>query len=43
MRRWLNLMILGVFCFMVIVDGSIMTTAISAMAHGLAVGTERVG
>ncbi|WP_125579290.1 MFS transporter [Lacticaseibacillus suibinensis] len=43
MRRWLNLMILGVFFFMVIVDGSIVTIAIPAMAHGLAVGTERVG
>lgn len=43
MRRWLNLTILGVFFFMVIVDGSIVTIAIPAMAKGLAIGTERVG
>lgn len=40
-RRWLSLMVLGLFFFMVIVDGSIVTIAIPAMATALHVGTER--
>ncbi|MCI1987165.1 MAG: MFS transporter [Lactobacillus sp.] len=42
MRRWLGVVILGLFFFMVIVDGSIVTIAIPAMSQALHVGTERV-
>mgnify|MGYP004467432971 CR=1 FL=1 len=42
MHRWLGVVILGMFFFMVIVDGSIVTIAVPAMAQSLQVGTERV-
>lgn len=38
-RRWLCLMILGLFFFMIIVDGSIVTIAIPVLAQAFQVGT----
>jgi MFS family permease len=38
-RRWLCLVILGLFFFMIIVDGSIVTIAIPVLAQAFHVGT----
>lgn len=41
-HRWLALSTLGLFFFMVIVDGSIVTIAVPAMAAGLHVPTSQI-
>ncbi|WP_461226174.1 MFS transporter [Lacticaseibacillus suihuaensis] len=41
-RRWLGVVVLGMFFFMVVVDGSIVTIAVPAMAAALGVGTAQV-
>lgn len=41
-RRWLTLCTLGLFFFMVIVDGSIVTIAVPAIAKGLSVDSAQV-
>lgn len=42
MQRWLGLCVLGMFFFMVVVDGSIVTIAVPTMARALHVGTASV-
>ena len=42
MQRWLGLSVLGMFFFMVVVDGSIVTIAVPTMARALHVGTASV-
>lgn len=42
LKRWLGLSVLGMFFFMVVVDGSIVTIAVPAMAMALKVGTAQV-